>query len=224
MAFTQETFDFLRDLEANNSKTWFEANRERYETNWKAAALDFIGSVSGQRAALDPPLAAEPKLNGSLRRINRDVRFSRDKSPYNARLHMIFWNGEHPNRAPAVHIVLNPDGVGYGAGQFGFRPAELKAIRDRIVDKDDGDALISALDQAEAIGCVTGEPDLVRLPKGCEAKGRRAELLRHKKIVARTFDRDAPPSRLIGDGAIDWVIETTGALMPLVRWLSRFAA
>ena len=198
MAFTQDTFDFLSDLAANNSRAWFEANRDRYETYWKAAALDFIASVSGQMAALDPPLAAEPKLNGTLRRINRDVRFSRDKSPYNARLHMIFWNGEHPNRAPAVHIVLGPDGVGYGAGQFGFQPAGLKVIRDRIADKADGDALIEALEQAEVVGCTMGEPDLVRLPKGYQAEGRRAELLRHKSIVARTFNRDAPPSCIVG--------------------------
>jgi uncharacterized protein (TIGR02453 family) len=171
-------------------------------------------------SALSPPLRAEAKLNGSLRRINRDVRFSADKSPYNARLHMIFWNGSHPNRAPAVHIVLHPDGVGYGAGQFGILPAELAAIRNRIVDKKDGDALIAALASAETVGCRMGEPDLARLPKGFQAEGRRAELLRHKAIVARTFDRDAPPSVLTGRDATNWVMETTGALMPLVRWLS----
>ncbi|NND18401.1 MAG: DUF2461 family protein, partial [Silicimonas sp.] len=95
MAFTRETFDFLRDLSRNNSKDWFDANRDRYEAHWKAAALDFIADISADMAALSPPLAAQPKLNGSLRRINRDVRFSKDKSPYTARLHMIFWAGGH---------------------------------------------------------------------------------------------------------------------------------
>ena len=66
-----------------------------------------------------------------------------------------------------------------------------------------------------------GEPDLARLPRGFEADGRRAELLRHKAIVARTFDQDAPPGAVIGDGATGWIMETTNALMPLVRWLSR---
>ncbi len=221
MAFTQATFDFLGDLERNNRKDWFDANRARYETHWKEAALDFIAGLSARMAALDPPLAAQAKLNGSLRRINRDVRFSTDKSPYNARLHMIFWTGAHPNRSPAVHIVLNPRGVGYGAGQFGLQPAELAAIRARIVDKADGDALIAALAEAERIGCRMGEPDLARLPKGFEAEGRRAELLRHKAIVARTFEQDAPPEVLIGKNAEDWTMKTTEALMPLVRWLSR---
>lgn len=220
MGFSDETFAFLAGLEANNSRDWLEANRASYEAHWKDAALSFIADVSERMAALKPPLAAEPRLNGSLRRINRDVRFSSDKSPYNPRLHMIFWHGAHPNRSPAVHFVLDSSGIGYGAGQFGLEPAKLAAFRQRIVDRRDGDALIAALDEAEKIGCRMGEPELARLPQGFEAKGRRAELLRHKAIVARTFEQRADPSRIIGPAAADWVMGTSGAMMPLVRWLA----
>ena len=218
MRFTTETFGFLADLEANNAKDWFDTHRDAYEAHWKAPALDFVASVSDDMARLSPPLRAEPKLNGSLRRINRDMRFSKDKSPYNARLHMIFWAGDQPNRSPGVHIVLNPKGVGYGAGQFGLEPKALAAIRRRIVGSD-GDDLIASLDAAEAVGCRMGAPDLARLPKGFEADGRRAELLRHKAMVVRTFDHDAPASAMIGADAKAWVMEITTALMPLVRWL-----
>lgn len=218
MSFTKETFQFLADLEANNSKIWFEDNRVAYEAHWKTAALDFIAAISASMAQVQPSLRAEPKLNGSLRRINRDVRFSKDKTPYNARLHMIFWAGNHPNRSPAVHFVLNPKGVGYGAGQFGLEPAALAALRHRIVGPD-GDVLIAALEDAETVGCRMGEPDLARLPKGFEAEGQRAQLLRYKGIVARTFDKDAPASSIIGSKAQDWVMNTTASLVPLLRWL-----
>ena len=157
MSFTKETFDFLADLEANNAKDWFEANRARYEAHWKEAALDFIADVSGDMAALEPVLRAEPKLNKSLRRINRDVRFSKDKSPYNARLHLVFWVGDHPNRSPGLHVVLQPGGIGYGAGQFGIEPAALKALRARIVGPD-GNDLIAALAAAEEVNCRMGAP------------------------------------------------------------------
>ncbi len=220
MTFTNKTFAYLKDLEANNSKEWFEANRARYETDWKAAALDFIAGISGRMTALDPPLIAEPKLNGSLRRINRDVRFSKDKSPYNPRLHLVFWTGGHPNRSPGMHFVLSSHGVGLGAGEWGIEPAALTSIRKRIVDDADGAALIAALERAETIGCRLGEPDLARLPRGFEADGRRADLLRHKGFVARTHDNPAPKSRIIGKGAEDWVMETTETLMPLIRWLT----
>ena len=217
MSFTEKTFGFLRDLEANNSKDWFDANRDRYETDWKEAALDVIASVSDRMAALHPPLRAEPKLNGSLRRINRDVRFSKDKTPYKARLHMVFWTGDHPNRSPGMHFVLSPEGVGYGAGQFGLTPEELRAMRQRIVS--DGAGLEAALVRAADVGCRMGEPVLARVPKGFDSEGPRADLLRYKSFVARTHDDPAPKSKVLGAGAEDWMLEMTEALLPLIRWL-----
>lgn len=219
MSFTKETFAFLADLEAENSRDWFEANRAAYEAHWKEAALDFIADVSGDMAGLSPALRAEPKLNKSLRRINRDVRFSKDKSPYNARLHMIFWAGDHPNRSPGLHVVLQPSGIGYGAGHFGLEPAALKAMRRRIAGSD-GDALVAALETAEAVGCRMGPPDLARLPKGFEATGRRAELLRYKGYVARTWDHLDSAEAIMGSKGRDWLRAKAEALMPLVRWLT----
>ena len=218
MSFSKDTFAFLADLEANNTKEWFEANRVRYETHWKTAALDFIAEVSAEMSRLDPPLEARPKLNGSLRRINRDVRFSKDKSPYNARLHMIFWSGDHPNRSPGLHVVLQSGGIGYGAGQFGLESAALKAMRGRIVGPE-GEDLIAALKAARAVECRMGAPDLARLPKGFEAEGERAELLRYKAIVARTFDYLDSAEEICGRSGADWLAKKADALMPLIRWL-----
>ena len=219
MSFSKETFDFLADLEAQNTKEWFDANRMRYEAHWKAAGLDFIAEVSGEMSELNPPLQARPKLNGSLRRINRDVRFSKDKSPYNARLHMIFWTGDHPNKSPGLHVVLQPGGVGFGAGQFGIEPAALKTMRGRIAGPD-GDGLIDALEAAEVVGCRMDKPELARLPKGFEATGRRAELLRYKGFVARTFDHMDPGEAVSGDRGKAWLLSKAQSLMPLIRWLN----
>ncbi len=218
MGFSKATFQFLSDLEANNDKAWFEDNRAAYKAHWKAPALDFIAEVSAEMTALDPALRAEPKLNGSLRRINRDVRFSKDKSPYNARLHLVFWAGDHPNRSPGVHFVLAPDGVGYGAGQWGIDPKALGALRNRIVTSD-GEALEQALKAAEQIGCRMDAPDLVRVPKGFDVDRPRSDLLRYKGFVARTHDNPAAKSKIIGAGAKVWVLEVTQTLLPLVRWL-----
>ena len=218
MPFTEETFAFLADLEANNSKDWFEANRERYETHWKTPAFGFIDLVAEEMGRLQPPLKAEARLNGSLRRINRDVRFSKDKSPYAPRLHIVFWHGSHPNRSPGMHFVLTPGGVGYGAGQWAIEPARLKTLRDRIASDPSG--LISALDSAAEVGCRLGKPDLARGPKGYEATGPAMDLLRYKGFVARTHDQTAPRSAVMGDEAKRWALERTNALLPLIRWLA----
>ncbi len=218
--FPRETFQFLSDLRQNNSRGWFEANRARYDSSWKIPALDLIAALAAPMAALDPPLKAEARLNGSLRRINRDVRFSRDKSPYKARLHMIFWSGSHPNRSPTMHFVLNPDGLGYGAGVFGLAPADLQSIRDRIVDRAERQRLLAAVAQATAAGCSFGAPDLARLPKGYDASGDWEHLLRRKSLVMRTMQDNSIPAWIFTGDCADQLMAITRHLMPLIRWLS----
>ncbi len=218
--FTAETFGFLADLEANNSKDWFEANRDRYEAHWKAPALAFIEDLGPEMARLDPALKSSARINGSLRRINRDVRFSKDKSPYNASLHLVFWTGEHPNRSPGMHFVLSPEGVGYGSGMWGLQPAQLRTWRDMVVDRVEGPNIEKALGAAERVGCTLGKPELQRLPRGFEAEERVGELLRHKSVVARTRGDPASPDVITGEGAHDWVFAMTRAHLHLLRLLT----
>ena len=185
--FPSETFAYLADLKANNKRSWFEANRDRYEAHWKSPALDFIAALAPGMAAMTPAMKAEAKINGSLRRINRDVRFSADKSPYEAHLHLIFWPGEHPNRGAGVHFVLTPEGVGYGAGRWGFDGPVLERYRARLMVAREREALLAALKEAEAIGCHLDEPHLKRLPKGYDVAPDWDYLLRYKGL-GRTHD------------------------------------
>ncbi|MGB3312848.1 MAG: DUF2461 domain-containing protein [Albidovulum sp.] len=217
--FPPETFTFLADLKANNERDWFEANRDRYEAYWKAPALAFIEALRPGMAAMNPALKAEARLNGSLRRINRDVRFSADKSPYEPMLHLIFWPGEHPNRGAGVHFVLDADGVGYGAGRWGFDAPVLARYRDRLQDAADRAALLSALEQAAGIGCHLDEPYLKKLPKGFDPAPGWDYLLRYKGIVARTTEGRFMPGWISTEQAVEEVLSRTRTLMPLVAWL-----
>jgi uncharacterized protein (TIGR02453 family) len=219
--FTDETFRFLADLKANNSRDWFEANRDRHEAQWKAPGLAFIEAVRPRLAALQPPLKAEARLSASLRRINRDVRFSADKSPYRATLHMIFSTGGAFNKDAGMHLVLEPDGVGYGAGLYGLSPDLLDRYRSRLMQGDGADTLGRAIDRAAEAGARLGAPDLARQPHGYAAEGRAADLLRHRSIVVRTSGAAAPPSVLTGRDALDWTVRITEAFLPLLDWLRR---
>ena len=91
--FDLKIFAFLRDIEQNNNKEWFTDNRDRYDNEYLGPAFDFVNAMYTATAELHPPHNAVAKINGSVRRINRDVRFSKDKSPYNARLHLVFLGG-----------------------------------------------------------------------------------------------------------------------------------
>ena len=219
--FQPETFTFLSELKENNKRSWFEANRDRYEAFWKAPALGFIEAIRPGMAAMEPAMKAEAKINGSLRRINRDVRFSADKSPYEPWLHLIFWPGEHPNRGAGMHMVLTPDGLGYGAGRWAFDGPVLDRYRKRLGDARERGAFMEALEAAAGIGCHLDEPHLKRVPKGYDADPDWDYLLRYKGIVARTMEGGIMPDWIDSPRVVDEMLERTRTLMPLIGWLHR---
>jgi uncharacterized protein (TIGR02453 family) len=80
--FPREALGFLRNLSASNSKTWFNTNRDDCESYWVEPAKAFVKAVGEELSAIAPAVEAQPRVNGSIFRINRDVRFSKDKTPY----------------------------------------------------------------------------------------------------------------------------------------------
>ncbi|MDA7947402.1 MAG: DUF2461 domain-containing protein [Hyphomicrobiaceae bacterium] len=217
--FSEELVSFLKNLAANNNKDWFAVNRKTYDEAYVTSALDFIEALAPHVRKLSPPLQAMPKLNGSLRRIHRDVRFSRDKRPYSTRLHLVFWTGDHPNRAPAMHFVVTDEHLGFGSGQWGFGPDALKRYREAVADERKARALQDAIDTACAGGAYElSAPALARVPRGFDADGPHAGLLRHKGIVVKGGAEGHPPV-LYSPGIIDWTLEQIHLTMPLHRWL-----
>ncbi len=211
---------FLAELSVNNSKEWFDAHRARYQNTYVEPTLTFIAALADPLSELDPPLTAEPKVNGSLRRINRDIRFSKDKRPYSTMLHLIFFTGERANRGPGVHLVVGPEHFGIGAGHWAFEPAQLEAYRTAVTTKAGAKALLAAFAKAETIGCVPDEPQLARPPRGYQAEEPVATMLRRKGVVVRS--RDLPiPEELFGPKAVAFTLTRIKALMPLVAWLDR---
>ena len=172
-SFPEITCAFLADLEQNNHKEWFEDNRKRYEREWLEPAKEYVAGLSSIMAGLTPSHQGEPKINKSIRRINRDVRFSNDKTPYDPRLHMVFWTGSHPTRSPAIHIVLHPAHAGMGAGHWAMTPDQLQNYRHAVCQDTSG---------AQLHGC--GER-LRRVWDGTDRRGLETRPVRAKR-AART--------------------------------------
>jgi uncharacterized protein (TIGR02453 family) len=213
------TFDFIAALEHNNTRAWFEAHRADYEAHWLAAGLDLIAALAPLCDRMAPRLLAVPKLNQSLRRIHRDTRFSKDKSPYQPWLHLILSTGPEFNKVPGMHILLTPAGLGYGAGQYGLEPAALDRMRTRICDPAGRRALLAALDQAAEVGSTLDAPDLARTPKGYEAQPDWDHLLRRKSLIARTRTSLPPPGWLFTAAAPERLAAIARAHLPLLGWL-----
>lgn len=217
--FPSGTVPYLKALAANNDRAWFEANRNDYETYYLTPAISLIEAMAPIAASLVPPHTAEPKLNGSLRRIHRDTRFSKDKTPYHTHIHIVFWIGGHPNRSAGIHFVLADDHFGYGAGHWAFDADGLRRYRDAVLITQTRNALEEACNTAAAIGCSLGEPELVRVPRGFEADDPAADWLRRKGIVARTRDGKGHDHRLFTVEATDYLTDILRALAPVNRWI-----
>ena len=172
-----ETTDFIRDLAANNDREWFNANRQRYEECFKRPAEQFAEAMANEIQ-----VAIGLTCSSRIFRIYRDVRFSRDKTPYNAHLHIGFPVEGSDGDAPCLMFAIEPERAVLGTGVLGFSKEGLDRYRERVAGKD-GDKLQVLLDAACAAGARMGEPELKRVPAPYPADHLHSELLRRKSLA-----------------------------------------
>lgn len=214
---------FLADLAAHNDRDWFAAHQAAYQSLWLGPGLDLAAALSAPCAALTPPLLAVPKLNASLRRIHRDTRFGADKRPYHAQLHLILSSGPDFNKVPGVHLVIDAQGLGFGAGQYQFAPPALERYRHWVVSAQGRAQMQQDLDRAAAIGCLLDPPHLARVPKGFAADPAWDGLIRRKGVIVRCPAPQPLPDWLFTDQAVEGLMALVRALNPLVGTLARLA-
>jgi uncharacterized protein (TIGR02453 family) len=183
--FTTKTFAFLRDLAENNNREWFQANKDRYEEEVKGPALEFIRDFSEPLKALSPHFRADPRANGgSLFRIYRDTRFSKDKSPYKTFSGIQFRHDRGKDaHAPGFYLHIEPKQCFVGLGIWHPDGKTLKRIREGLVE--DGKGWKKAVsgkafrDHLELSG-----DSLVRPPRGFEQEHPLIEDLKRKDFIA----------------------------------------
>lgn len=135
--FTKDTFNFLDELAANNDRAWFEANKPRYESLVRWPALEFIEGMGPVLETFAPHFNVEPrKVGGSLMRVFRDTRFSRDKTPYKTNIGIQFRHvlGKDVH-APGFYVHIATDMCFFGVGCWHPDSDMLGRIRDHIVNK-----------------------------------------------------------------------------------------
>lgn len=134
--FSSRLFQFLRELRSHNERVWFEAHRERYEADVREPMLRFIADLGKPLHAMSSHVEVDSRpVGGSMFRIHRDIRFSKDKSPYktNVGAHFPYRRTGEDESAPGFYIHLEPaDSVG-GGGLWHPDSAAIKKVRDRIV-------------------------------------------------------------------------------------------
>lgn len=137
--FTAESFDFFRSLARNNHKSWFDENRERYDRHVVGVFRGLLRSLDTIVLALNPHFEVGGKTNGNFSRINRDIRFSKDKTPYALNYYLYIYDGRQTRQATGrLYVGLNADCVTvgfatYAAWQAGESSSLQSVFRRRFV-------------------------------------------------------------------------------------------
>jgi uncharacterized protein (TIGR02453 family) len=182
--FRPALFTFLRDLEKNNDRDWFHANQDRYEEAVREPALRFISDFGPHLRGISPHFQAIPKkVGGSLFRIHRDVRFSKDKSPYKTHVGIQFRH-ERARHAhtPGFYFHLSTGDCFVGAGLWHPEAGDLRRVRERLgADPAGWRSAIGGKRFRE--GWELAGESLKRPPKGFEAEHPLAEDLKRKDYI-----------------------------------------
>ena len=183
--FSPELFAFLRDLGANNDRDWFNSNKDRYESTVRQPALDFITDFADRLDGISPHFVADARtVGGSLFRIHRDTRFSKDKTPYktNTGVHFRHENARDAH-APGFYLHLEPRNCFMGAGLWRPETKVAYAIRHHTDDKP---AAWTAATTAKGFTdrFELGGESLSRPPKGFDADHPLLDDLKRKDFIA----------------------------------------
>jgi len=214
---TPEMFGFLAELAENNDRNWFQANKSRYEEVVREPLRAFVRDFDAPLEAISPHVAADDrKSGGSLFRIHRDTRFSRDKRPYKTWAALQFRHEAGKDaHAPGFYLHLQPGNVLMGAGCWHPAREALEAIRDEIAQ--DVEAWSEVRDRVLDTGLELEGESLKRAPRGYSPDHAALEDLKRKDfIVVRHLSEETACE----PGFVDTYADLCAEASPLLRFLT----
>jgi uncharacterized protein (TIGR02453 family) len=223
MPFTKATLAFFKGLERNNEKPWFETHRGEYESEVREPMRGLIEQMNERFKRFAPEIGGDPKR--SMFRINRDIRFSRDKSPY--KTHAACWfnhrkaspkvGGEAHGGSAGLYFHLQPGKSMVGAGLWMPPRPQLNTLRDAIVEDHQGfERTIRSL--TKRFGGLDGEHGMLkRVPRGYAEDHPAAKWLKYQSFTSGRMLADAD---VVGAQLPSLLAREFERLLPLVRWLN----
>ena len=212
------TLKFLKDLKKNNNKPWFDAHRKDYETA-KGNFAAFIQNVIDKHSKSDPTIKSIVAKD-CLFRINRDVRFSKDKSPYKTNMGAYINRGGKKSLFAGYYFHCEPGQSFVGGGLWMPMPPELNKIRQEIDYNLDVFRKIITSKKFKAVYkdlSHDSEYVLIRVPKGYEPTNPAAEYLKMKSFVSMTSLKD---SELTSKDLVKKTTTAFEALQPLIDFIN----
>lgn len=211
------TVKFLKELKKNNNKPWFDANRKIYETA-KADYISLVDSVISATAKFDEPVG-HLRAKDCIFRINRDVRFSKDKSPYKTNMGAFITPGGKKVNAPGYYFHCEPGNSFAAGGSYMPEPADLAKIRQEIdYSFDEWNKIISnkTFKKYFTKG-VEGIDVLSRPPKGYADDNPAIAYLKMKSFIVSRPLNDAD---LLDKNLVKEIAKTFEAIKPMIDFLN----
>ena len=215
--FEPSLLQFLRDLSQNNHRDWFNAHKQDYESKVREPALAFIEQMEPWIRMVSPHYeASAKKVGGSLMRVYKDVRFSKDKSPYKTNVGIQFRHEVGKDvHAPGFYFHIAPDEIFLGVGTWHPQPDALKAIREHIVAKPGPYQDAIEHQPFKQIYQMAGD-SLTRPPKGYPADHPLIEEIKRKDFIALC---PLEESMLYEDGLCEKIASRFGRAQPLQKFI-----
>ncbi len=185
--FPKDFFDFFNELKKNNNRDWFNANKSRYHESVIEPMGEYISAIGPRLHSISPYYNADPRPHGgSMFRIYRDTRFSKDKTPYktHAACHFRHQAGRDAH-APGFYVHIATDGISIGAGIWRPPAKQLGLIREFIADNPSAWEKLVRSSPVKRMGGVQGD-SLKRPPRGYQAESKHIEDLKRKSFYLMT--------------------------------------
>lgn len=215
--FSPEFLSFFKELAANNNKDWFDANRKRYEEWVKKPMEQFVADVIARIKQYQPEITIAPKE--AIFRINRDIRFSADKTPYKTNTSALITPGGRKDMlGKGLYVELGPEHLGIYGGFYQLDTSTLLQVRTWMASnlKELHSALAEPNFEAR-FGTLHGEKQQ-RLPKELKDAGEKWPALYQKQFY---FYKHLPAKEITSNNLVEQIMEYYVASLPVQEVLQK---
>ena len=216
--FTEDYLNFFKELAANNHRDWFHENKKRYEKSVKDPFKSFVQDIIDKTAKIDDRFAGEAK--NAIFRINRDIRFSKDKTPYKLQMGAVIAPGgkKEGMGIPGMYLELGPEHFRFYSGVYAPSKEDLYRIREYISHySDELNAIISDREFVKRFGEIRGEKNKM-LPKEFKSVAEKQPLIFNKQFY---FFASLPPETILREDFDKVIFDHFQASEPMRDFLTK---
>lgn len=218
LVFPQSTIKFLTALSKNNSKEWFKKNRARFDFEFLQPAVQFVIDLGEKLTTISPNIYAIPKIDKSIFRLYRDVRFNKNKAPFKTNLGLYFWEGRGKKiECSGFYFHIEPKLFFLGTGMYMFTKDQLKKYREVVSDPVKGKQLRDIVSKLlKKKNFKLGGKTYKKTPRGFDPNYKYNELLLHSGLYI--FYESNFFNELIKNNPVEFSFRIFKEMYPLHKW------